>query len=214
MKDSEAMCHWKRAAHKNNYAVVYRLQHPTVSFGNLKLKWTIYCTRQCCARVQVLNDISHVFQIFSRVIMSNGLNQPLPQEGFELDDQLLKAQKWPWGLTANVATIAGRIRHIHLLRVPLSTTVPSSMPYFLMTLRSWSMSNSSVASLPADMGRKPRNWQPENRKPKSWRIHTNPIPTQSLRIAPANIIMDFFPPGCSPCAHRAMWQHKDSYKNT
>ena len=167
MKDSEAMCHWKRAAQKNNYTVVYRLQHPTVSFGNLKLKWTIYCTRQCCARVQVLNDISHVFQIFSRVIMSNGLNQPLPQEGFELDDQFLKALKWPWGLTANVATIAGRIRHIHLLRVPLSTTVPSSMPYFLMTLRSWSMSNSSVASLPADMGRKPRNRQPENRKPKS-----------------------------------------------
>ena len=41
------------------------------------------------------------------------------------------------------------ICHIHFLRVPFSTTVPSSMPYFLMTLRSWSMSNSSVASLPA-----------------------------------------------------------------
>ena len=41
------------------------------------------------------------------------------------------------------------ICHIHFLRVPFSTTVPSSMPYFLMTLRSCSMSNSSVASLPA-----------------------------------------------------------------
>ena len=50
----------------------------------------------------------------------------------------------------------------HFLMVPFSNTVPSSRPYFLMTLRSWSMSNSSVASLPA------------------------------------NIIMDFFPPGCSP----------------
>ena len=51
----------------------------------------------------------------------------------------------------------------HFLIVPFSSTVPSSIPYFLMTLRSWSMSNSSVASLPA------------------------------------NIMMDFFPPGCSPC---------------
>ena len=50
----------------------------------------------------------------------------------------------------------------HFLMVPFNTTVPSSRPYFLMTLRSWSMSNSSVASLPA------------------------------------NIMMDFLPPGCSP----------------
>ena len=53
----------------------------------------------------------------------------------------------------------------HFLIVPFSSTVPSSIPYFLMTLRSWSMSNSSVASLPA------------------------------------NIMMDFFPPGCSPESH-------------
>ena len=60
-----------------------------------------------------------------------------------------------------------KTRITHFLMVPLSTTVPSSRPYFLMTLRSWSMSNSSVASLPA------------------------------------NIMMLFLPPGCSP---RSSWQ--------
>ena len=62
---------------------------------------------------------------------------------------------------------AKRWEHLgsHFLIVPFSSTVPSSIPYFLMTLRSWSMSNSSVASLPA------------------------------------NIMMDFFPPGCSPESH-------------
>uniref|UniRef100_A0A7S2TBW4 Uncharacterized protein n=1 Tax=Prorocentrum micans TaxID=2945 RepID=A0A7S2TBW4_PROMC len=40
-------------------------------------------------------------------------------------------------------------RQLQALSVPISLTVPTSMPYFLMTLRSCNMSNSTVASLPA-----------------------------------------------------------------
>ena len=91
----------------------------------------------------------HLARMF--FLMSNGLNQPLPQECLKLHDQGRKRCREHLGA--------------HFLIVPFSSTVPSSIPYFLMTLRSWSMSNSSVASLPA------------------------------------NIMMDFFPPGCSPESH-------------
>ena len=83
--------------------------------------------------------------------------------------------KWPSGTSRGVFKRGRRnaTPPSHFLMVPFSSTVPSSMPYFLITLRSWSMSNSSVASLPA------------------------------------NIMMDFFPPGCSPFQGINMNQHTE-----
>ena len=173
------MCHWKR-----------KVQHS-------------------CAKV--LNDISHVFPFF--MLGSPGSSDHEQRTQSAASSRRLrtgrpvdKSAKMTWGLIANVATIAGRICHIHLLRVPFNTTVPSSMPYFLMTLRSWSMSNSSVASLPGDMSRKPKT----DRKPKAEKL-TNTIPNACKHH---DALLSTGVLTLRTLLNGSMWKQNNSCKNT